>query len=84
MSSPSMRERTGADLDEVAGDLDLERLLAVAAQRPSASRTCRPAPRILSTAWLSVRPCRALAVDGGDDVAGQDAGARGGRVVDRA
>ena len=41
------------------------------------------APRILSTAWSSVRPCVGVVVDRGDDVARQDAGLGGRRVVDR-
>ena len=70
------------DLDHRAGQLDILRVLVGAAQNLERHRRIRRAAHLVD-GLIEAQALNILVVDGGDDVAGQDPGARGRGIVDR-
>ena len=70
------------DLDHLAGELDLERLLGLLALDLERHRRIDRAAHLVD-GLVEVEPLNLLAVDLGDDVVGEDARPRGRRIVDR-
>ena len=70
------------DLDHRAGQLDVLRFLLRAAQDLERHRRIGRAAHLVD-GLVEGQPLHVLAIDGGDDVARENAAARGRRIVDR-